>query len=196
MAPALENTALDREALTSAIRGGDIAALVAQQQTPGFPPLGNEILDLAQSHDIACLQASEHALNDLSGFDGAHLSVGADLDTLRQARQKLGKQALLGAVAGPTRDDAMRRGETGMDYLAFAPQAGEDLPTLELISWWCDLFVIPCVITGKITLRNAAPFIRAGADFLMLPASIWQGPQSPESMIAAFNQLVDEVSLK
>lgn len=194
MAPELENTPRNLEALASAIKGGDIAALVVREQAHGFPPLGNEALELAQSHDIACLKASGDCPDDLSGFDGIHLGADADEATLRRTRQKLGKQVLVGAVSGPTRDEAMQRGETGIDYLAFAPQSSEDLPDPELVSWWCDLFVVPCVVMGRLTLQNAAPFIRAGADFLMLPAEIWQNPEAPGAIVNKFNQLIDEVT--
>ncbi len=192
MAPDAQITANDPDALAGALGGGDVAAIVAAEQSPGFPPLGEETLALAQARGVACLKMKGGICEDLTGFDGVHLGANADYTAIQRTRQILGRDALIGAEAGETRDDAMRRGEAGVDYIAFAPQEGDETPSLELVSWWCDLFVVPCVATGKITAQNAAPLIRAGVDFLMLSARIWRDPASPAAIVADFNRLIDE----
>ncbi len=192
MAPDAHITANDPDALAGALDGGDVAAIVAAAQSPGFPPLGEEALGRAQARGIACLKMKDDICEDLTGFDGVHLGVNADHTAIQRTRQILGGDALIGAEAGKSRDDAMRRGEAGVDYIAFAPQEDDETPSLELVSWWCDLFVIPCVAMGKITLQNAAPLIRAGVDFLMLPAGIWREPGSAAAIVADFNRLIDE----
>ena len=59
----------------------------------------------------------------------------------------------------------------GADYVAFGaiyPTTTKDAKTsapIELVKWWGEVMTTPLVAIGGITVENAAPVIKAGADF-------------------------------
>ncbi len=89
----------------------------------------------------------------------------------------------------------MDAAEAGADYVAFGaffatktkePKTQADI---ELLRWWSELTVVPCVAIGGITVENAPPLIEAGADFLAVAAGVWEHPDGPEAAVKAFNNL-------
>ncbi len=180
--------------LDQALNNTGIAAIFIAPETREFPPLGDEGLKIAQKHNIAVLHMGMSGLQDLQGYDGAYLGQNADNEIIGNARKILGERAMIGADAGDTRHQAMLCAESGLDFISFGPEGGRDIPDLERIAWWSEIFVIPSLAMGEITLQNAAPLINAGADFLALPASIWSQPAGPRPIIGDFNRLIAEIS--
>jgi thiamine-phosphate pyrophosphorylase len=100
---------------------------------------------------------------------------------VKEAREALGREAQIGVTCHASRHLAMDAGEAGADYVAF----GAFYPTTtkqvehhaepDILTWWQSIFEIPCVAIGGITPANAAPLVRAGADFLAVSGAVWQG---------------------
>ena len=68
----------------------------------------------------------------------------------------------------------MVAGEAGADYVMLgtlngAPEADDEL--FELVSWWNEMFVIPCAAAGRLTPELAVALVRAGADLVAVPGS-------------------------
>lgn|GEM_PF-2435777 len=89
------------------------------------------------------------------------------------ARRALPQGALVGAVVGGTRHDAMVAGEDGADYVVFgtpdaAPSDGIGA-LVEHIDWWHEVAVLPSVAAGRFTGKEVEDLVAAGADFI-LPA--------------------------
>ena len=89
----------------------------------------------------------------------------------------------------------MDAAEAGADYVAFGaffptqtkePKTSADI---ELLRWWSELMVVPCVAIGGITAANAPELVKAGADFLAVSAGIWSHPDGPAAAVAGFNKL-------
>jgi thiamine-phosphate pyrophosphorylase len=89
----------------------------------------------------------------------------------------------------------MTAGEQGADYVAFGaffPSTTKTVTTpasLEIVVWWSELFEIPCVAIGGITVDNCKPVIAAGADFLAVSGGVWNHKDGPEAAVRAFNAL-------
>jgi thiamine-phosphate pyrophosphorylase len=68
--------------------------------------------------------------------------------------------------------------ELGADYVAFGPTAAASArdreDRAELIAWWSEIFVVPCVGWNVETPEEAVNLARLGADFVALAPSIWQ----------------------
>jgi len=47
-----------------------------------------------------------------------------------------------------------------------------------ILSWWSTLFELPSVAIGGITPANAAPLVKAGADFLAVSNAVWGGDEA------------------
>jgi thiamine-phosphate pyrophosphorylase len=71
----------------------------------------------------------------------------------------------------------MELGEAGAVYVAFGIPAnvqdreGADERRLALISWWSELFGVPCVAFNVATADEAHRLAEAGADFVSLTVS-------------------------
>ncbi|RZV53171.1 MAG: thiamine phosphate synthase, partial [Sphingomonadaceae bacterium] len=108
----------------------------------------------------------------------------------------LGPDHIVGVTCHASRHLAMEAGEAGADYVAFG--AFYDSPTKPsghrpepgILSWWSSLFELPCVAIGGITADNAAPLVRAGADFLAVSSAVWQS-NDPQKAVAAFAELLE-----
>ena len=125
--------------------------------------------------------------------DGVH--VGQEDASYEDARAAVGRDAIVGVTCHDSRHLAMEAAEVGADYVAFGaffPTATKEAKThadIELLTWWSEIMVVPCVAIGGITVDNAKPLVEAGADFLAVSSGVWNYPGGPEKAVKAFNAL-------
>ena len=154
--------------------------------------LAEPLQALCAARDVAFIVNDSISLAKRIGADGVHL--GQDDGTVAEARQRLGREAQIGVTCHNSRHLAMEAGEAGADYVAF----GAFFPTQtkqteyraepDLLTWWQDLFEIPCVAIGGITPENCAPLVAAGADFLAVSGAVWNGDEA--AAIKAFHKAI------
>lgn len=169
-------------ALESALSAGDVASLLIR--FAGDDPRKNEdivraLAPAAQEKGVAVLVEGAANVALRAGADGAH--VAGCGEALAEAARKLSPKYIVGAGALPLRDDAMRAGELGADYVLFED---EDMRTLaDRVEWWASVFSTPCVARAA-TLADVAPLARAGADFVMLDDAVWTDARGPGAAVA------------
>jgi thiamine-phosphate pyrophosphorylase len=94
----------------------------------------------------------------------------------------------------------MTAAEAGADYVAFGaffPTGSKDAKTrapLEILRWWSELFEVPCVAIGGITVANCRPLAEAGADFLSVISGVWDYAEGPAAAVRDFNRIFAEVA--
>ena len=86
----------------------------------------------------------------------------------------------------------MQLAELGADYVAF----GADANTIDaidqyadIISWWSEIFVVPCVAWNVDNAEYAARLAALGADFIAPSISIWAG-DDPARRIAEIDNAI------
>jgi thiamine-phosphate pyrophosphorylase len=135
------------------------------------------LIDLVQTSGLACLLENDATLAERLAADGLHLDANAE--TYAAARTLLGESANLGVLCGLERHDAMQMAELGADYVAFGPKSENIIDAIDqyadLIAWWAEIFVVPCVAWNVETAEQAAKFAALGADFVAPSARIWHG---------------------
>jgi thiamine-phosphate pyrophosphorylase len=156
------------------------------------------LMPIAHAHGVAFILNDRPDLAAKMGADGVH--VGQEDASYAEARRLMGPDRIVGVTCHNSRHLAMEAGEAGADYVAF----GAFYPTVtktpktraepDLLEWWSSLFEVPCVAIGGITVDNAAPLVRAGADFLAVAAGVWDHAEGPAAAVAAFNSLFDEIA--
>lgn len=150
------------------------------------------LLPVAHAREVPVLMNDRPDLALATGCDGAH--VGQEDTPYAEARRLLGGRAMIGVTCHASRHLAMEAAEAGADYVAFGAffptdtkQAKTRAP-LEILEWWQQIALIPCVAIGGITPDNCRPLVEAGADFLAVIGSVWNHQQGPGAAVKAFER--------
>lgn len=152
--------------------------------------LAEPLQRICNDRDVAFIVNDSIALAKRLGADGVHLGQGDG--NPGEARTVLGPSAQIGVTCHNSRHLAMEAGEGGADYVAFgaffptATKQVEHHAEPVLLSWWSQLFELPCVAIGGITPENAPSLVRAGADFLAVSGAVWNGDEA--AAVQAFNK--------
>jgi thiamine-phosphate pyrophosphorylase len=185
------------DALAEALNAGEVAALqlrLKDHSAEEIKRLAPPLIALAQSMGVAVIFNDDPELAVALGCDGVHVGQG-DVPA-KAARAAIGPNRMLGVTCHDSRHLAMQAGEAGADYVAFGafyPTQTKDAATRaepEILDWWSDLFEIPCVAIGGITVENARPLVEAGADFLAVSSGVWSHVDGPAAAVIAFNALM------
>lgn len=193
--PELDPTAF-AETLKSALDGGDVACLQLRLKGAGDDKIARAteiLMPVAQKAGVAFILNDNPVLAARLGCDGVH--VGQEDAGYEAARAAVGPDHIVGVTCHDSRHLAMNAGEAGADYVAFgaffpSPTKPDATPAdRDLIRWWAEMMVVPCVAIGGIRVDNAAPLVAAGADFLAVSSGVWAYPGGPKAAVAAFNAL-------
>jgi thiamine-phosphate pyrophosphorylase len=184
------------EELKRALDGGDVASLQLRMKEASDHDIlraGEVLMPIAQKRDVAFIVNDRPDLARILRADGVH--VGQDDVSYAEAREIVGKSAIVGVTCHDSRHLAIDAAEAGADYVAFGaffPTQTKEAKTqadMELLCWWGEMMVVPVVAIGGITVENAKPLVEAGADFLAVAAGVWNYASGPQSAVKAFNLL-------
>jgi thiamine-phosphate pyrophosphorylase len=198
--PAFELAVFSR-ALEDALAGGDVACVQLRlKDAPDGEVLrvGAALKPIAQRADAAFILNDRPDLAAKLDADGVH--VGQSDARYGEARALMGRDRIVGVTCHNSRDLAYAAAEAGADYVAFGAfyPTGTKEPSHwaepEILEIWQETMETPCVAIGGITVANAEPLVRAGADFVAVSAGVWAHPDGPRVAVAAFNTLFEELS--
>lgn len=189
--PALAAAGDYPDILAEAVAAADIAAVIVRLAEAAERDQINLVKTLAapaQGGGAALL--IEGAIPDpvalavRGGADGAHLGGTA---AFRDTIGALKPDRIAGTGGLVTRHDAMVAAEAGADYVMFGePDAAGGRvafdAVLERVSWWAELFEIPCVGYAA-AAEEIGPLAAAGADFIALDPALWVA--TPRAALAA-----------
>ncbi|MGZ5929850.1 MAG: thiamine phosphate synthase [Rhizomicrobium sp.] len=182
--------------LREALDGGDVASFQLRLKTVDDDAIrrATDLLrPIVQAAGIAFILNDRPDLAKELGCDGVH--IGQEDASYAEARAAMGASGIVGVTCHDSRHLAMEAAEAGADYVAFGaffPTRTKEPKTqadIELLRWWAQTMVVPCVAIGGITVQNAPALIEAGADFVAVSAGVWEHPDGPEAAVKAFNSL-------
>jgi len=190
------------DTLKAALDAGDVASLQLRLKTEQGETAPDDalrraaeiLMPVAQGREVAFLINDNPEIAREMGADGVH--VGQEDTPYAEARKIVGPDAIVGVTCHNSRHLAMEAGEAGADYIAFGAFHPTDTKVThsraepELLTWWSQLFEVPCVAIGGITADNAPPLIEAGADFLAVSSGVWAHEQGPAEAVRLFNRLM------
>lgn len=152
------------------------------------------LLPIAHERGVPVLMNDSAKLALDTGCDGVH--IGQDDTPYSEARRLLGGRAMIGVTCKASRHLAMAAAENGADYVAFGAffetttkQSGTRAP-IDILDWWQEIALIPCVAIGGITPDNCGPLVEAGADFLAVVGAVWNNPDGPGAAVKAFETAI------
>lgn len=112
------------------------------------------------------------------------VQVAADAKAIKQIRNRLSQDMIIGADCGTSRHAAMVAGEAGCDYVAL------DTQEPDAIAWWAELMEIPCIAYGNVSLENVREIAALGPEFVAADQAVWQHPGGAVEAVEAFNSLL------
>ena len=181
--------------LKEALKGGDVASFQLRLKNVSDDEIRRTVdilRPVVQANGTAFILNDRPDLAAELGCDGAHIGQ-------EDARYEAARAALPDGIVGVTCHDsrhlAMDAAEAGADYVAFGaffPTQTKEPKTQaspEILQWWSEMMVVPCVAIGGITIANARALVEAGADFLAVSAGVWEHPGGAEAAVRAFNAL-------
>ena len=185
------------EQLRRALDAGDVASLQLRLKDVSDDEIRRTaamLMPIAQRCGVAFVLNDRPDLAHELGTDGVH--IGQEDGPFGLARAAMGPDRIVGVTCHNSRHLGVEAAEAGADYVAF----GAFFPTAtkqpkataepEILRWWSELMVVPCVAIGGITIENARPLVEAGADFLAVSAGVWQHPEGPAAAVRAFTGLL------
>lgn len=197
--------ALDLEAfqpqLEAALAGGDVACVQLRLKVASDAEVlraGAALKPIVQNAGAAFILNDRPDLAAKLDADGVH--VGQSDATYAAARAALGLERIVGVTAHNSRHLAMEAAEAGADYVAFGAfyptdtKAPSHWAEPEILEIWHETVETPCVAIGGITVDNAEPLVRAGADFLAVANGVWKNADGPAAAVRAFNALFDRMA--
>ncbi len=150
----------------------DIAALLLPRRDlaeNAYKTLVKAVVPPAQAAGIAVLIEGEPGLVRMLGADGLH--VAGNLAAVREAIAALKPDLIVGAAALDTRDDAMLKGEAGVDYILFGPLFGAiDQAQRDMGRWWAETMEVPSVLSDP--GADLERYDAAGCEFIGLPLPV------------------------
>ena len=181
--------------LKEALKGGDVASfqLRLKQASDDEIRRAVDILrPVVQANGTAFILNDRPDLAAELGCDGVH--VGQEDASYTSARAAL-PRGIVGVTCHDSRHLAMEAAEAGADYVAFGaffPTQTKEPKTSaspDILRWWSEMIVVPCVAIGGVTVANARELIEAGADFLAVSAGVWEHPDGAKEAVRQFNAL-------
>lgn len=186
------------EELEAALAAGPVGAVQLRLKDTDDDAIRDAALHLKRvchGHGVMLIMNDRPDLAAETGCDGVH--VGQSDAGYREARRLVGDDRIVGVTCHASRHLAMVAAEDGADYVAFGAFYPTDTKEVEhhadpeILEWWHQMMVVPCVAIGGITVDNCAPLVAAGADFLAVVSGVWQHPDGPAAAVRRFNEIID-----
>jgi thiamine-phosphate pyrophosphorylase len=162
---------LAAECLEAACAAGDVASiLVPDELVPTLMPV-------ARRHDCTLIARGLGAARTCDGIEIA------DAEAYDTARRQLGKEVIVGAYCGTSRQLAMELAEAGADYIALAQ--AKDHGEEPILAWWSALFEVPCIAADPVAAKDVAALLTHNPDFIRPDTAMWISPAEARRIVAA-----------
>lgn len=156
-------------ALATTLERDEVSALLLPRGNLGenaYKDMAKRIVPLAQAKGAAVLVEGEPGLVRLLGADGLHVPGG--IKAVKEAIAALKPNLIVGAGDIHSRDDAMLKGEAGVDYILFGPLSGSiSASEREMAQWWAETMEISSVLSDP--EAGPANYDAGDCEFIGLP---------------------------
>jgi thiamine-phosphate pyrophosphorylase len=134
-----------------------------------------QMREVSHACDVSAVINTHYRMVEALGLDGVHRVDAAK--SLRDIRDELGADAIIGTHCGTSRHAGMNAGEAGADYVCFGPMTqtalgDESIAEFDDFEWWSQMVELPIIAEGNLTLE-AAEKIAPVADFIALGPELW-----------------------
>lgn len=189
--------------LKDAFSGGDVGAFQLRLKNAMDAEIlkaAEALIPICHEHEAAFILNDRADLAVQCNADGVHL--GQDDMPVKDARKIIGPERIIGVSCHASKHMGMVAGEQGADYVAFGafyPTVSKPkdkvekwgVPTPDILEWWQETMLLPCVAIGGMTPANCTPLVKAGADFIAVITTVWNHEKGPGKAVEEFNQAIE-----
>jgi len=165
--------------VSQALEAANISALFLPQGERSdveYEELAKSVLPIAHADGCAVLLDNAPHLAKKIGADGVHMTRG--IKSVREAIDLLKPDMIVGAGDLRSRDDAMSKGEAGVDYVFFGELSGKATSKArEDAAWWVETFEVPVVFSDPEATGDAIS--SENCEFVALSDAVWLAPEGP-----------------
>ena len=185
--------------LSAALDAGDVAAVQLRLKGCDDKFIRNAVSILrpmVQKRNAAFILNDHPDLAAETGCDGVH--IGQQDVPYAEAREAVGPDSIVGVTCHDSRHLAIEAAEQGADYVAFGaffPTQTKEAtghPTSDILAWWTEVMVVPCVAIGGITPENVGQVI--AADFIAVCSGIWSHREGPAAAVKAYLSAIERAA--
>lgn len=173
------------------ILGGAVVVQYRNKNPQDALFLAKELVKICHQYDVPLIINDDIELAIRVAADGVHL--GEDDATVTEARQRLGKNAIIGVSCYNSVEKAIAAEKQGATYVAlgrFFPSSSKPLASPAEINTLYEakkMLTIPIVAIGGILPENGGQLLSAGADFLAVIGGLFT--THPEQSARAYSEL-------
>jgi len=173
------------------ILGGAVVVQYRNKNPQDALFLAKELVKICHQYDVPLIINDDIELAIRVAADGVHL--GEDDATVTEARQRLGKNAIIGVSCYNSVEKAIAAEKQGATYVAlgrFFPSSSKPLASPAEINTLYEakkMLTIPIVAIGGILPENSGQLLSAGADFLAVIGGLFT--THPEQSARAYSEL-------
>jgi len=195
--PRLDDLHAFAETLAAALDAGDVACVQLRLKNVDDANIlraADALRPVAERYGAAFIMNDRPDLAVRADCDGVH--VGQEDAPYAEARAAVGSDRIVGVTCHDSRHLAIEAADAGADYVAFGafyPTATKEPKSCadpEILRWWSDIMVVPCVAIGGITVENCLPLVEAGADFLAVSTGVWNHPAGSAAAVREFARIL------
>jgi len=187
---------VSQDALRHALVETDIACL-RLDPTPrcDLTAAARHVIETVEGTEIPVLLRGHPERVIELGLSGTQLGL-SDI-AIREARQLLGQEHLIGFGPVSRRHTGMVAAEAGADYVSIGPFGNRqaEAASLDFVHWWSELVELPCLVEGDILPKSMERFLGI-ADFVEVPEEVWSNPDNLCGTIAQWLSLAKESQVR
>ncbi len=183
--------------LSAALEGGPVASVQLRLKDATDTDIitaAQVLMPICHARDVAFIINDRPDIARDVKADGVH--VGQDDMPYAEARTIVGPDSIVGVTCKDSRHLSMTAAEQGADYVAFGAfydtdtKDGTSPADIAILTWWAELFEVPSVAIGGITVDNTPPLIEAGADFIAVCGGVGNHAKGPQEAVKEFTALL------
>jgi thiamine-phosphate pyrophosphorylase len=186
-----------KQALTSALEGGDVASVLLTQfnaREDEFRSWCEDVVPVIQAANAAAIVVDDTQAAGRAKADGVHITGGKQ--ALFEAIAKYTPRMIVGTGTPHSRHEALELGEERPDYLFIGKLDGDAQPeanprALELAEWWASMIEIPCIVMAGYDAQSVIPLAKAGAEFVAVSAAVFGQGRDPKAAVLDINALLE-----
>lgn len=186
-----------KQALASALEGGDVASVLLAQfnaREDEFRGWCEDVVPVIQAANAAAIIIDDTQAAGRAKADGVHISGGKQ--ALFEAIAKFTPRMIVGTGTASSRHEALELGEERPDYLFIGKIDGDthtdaNPKALELAEWWASMIEIPCIVMAGYDPQSVVVAAQTGAEFVAAGAAVFGQGRDPKTAVQDINALLE-----